>query len=267
MFSRYSAIIFAVMAKDEQSAKTAVANPSSAHVGVLDLSSFELENCTLEVRYPFALAIWDQSGQLWKAIQEKWPDIAPIAVDPRKVDFQTGKTRFTVEFEQARITVVEPEKSLEQFFKDSKEFVRLTTHHMQILTFKRVGFRLLYFKEFKDKIDAAKAFFSLGLIRLPEGKKFEIEEQPLNPNYALRWESEKKGVMLSCRVETRTVDITPPPEAARVMKPIHKETSGVVLDIDYYTVAPVEPGQIDAHEWMKHAMHVIARDSRYLFEG
>src|SRR5208337_2471987 len=100
---------------------------------------------------------------------------------------------------QARIVAFEPEKSLDQFFKDSREFIRLTTHHLQVSSYKRVGFRLLYFKEFEDRNAAASAFFSLGLIRVPDGKKFEIEEQPTNPQYALRWENEKKGAMLQCR--------------------------------------------------------------------
>jgi len=254
------------MAKDEQLTKVStVANalPKAS----FDLASFELETCTLEIRYPFALTLWDSAGQLWKAVQEKWPDIAPISADPKKTDFQVGKRRLTVEFEQARIIDVEPGKSLEQFSKDSREFVGLITRHLQIPTYKRVGFRLLYFKEFKDKTEAAAQFFSLSLLRLPDGKKFEIDEQPTNPQYALRWESEKKGVMLSCRAETRSVNLEPPPEAVRWMKPIHKETSGIVLDVDYYTVAPVEPGQMDVSEWMRHAIHVIARDSRYLFEG
>src|SRR5207253_7840645 len=130
---------------------------------------------------------------------------------------------------------------------------------------KRVGFRLVYFKEFKDKPEAASTFFSLRLINVPEGKKFEVDQKPVDPQYSLRWESEKKGVLLACRAETRVVDIEPPPEAARVMSPVHKETSGIVFDTDYYTVAPVEAGQFDTAEWIKHALHVIARDSSYIF--
>ena len=107
----------------------------------------------------------------------------------------------------------------------------------------------------------------MGLIRLPEGKKFEIQELPTNPSYGVRWESEKKGATLQCRVETRVVDIQSPIEMVRYMEPIHKETSGVVVDIDYYTIAPVESGQMDVFEWMRHGMLLIARDSGYLFGG
>jgi len=233
---------------------------------VFDLSSFAVDSATLEIKYPMALPLWDKAGELWGAVQEKWPEIVPITVDPRKTDFHIGKTRLTVEFEAARISVVAP-RSLEEFFKDSREFIRVVTQELQVSTYKRVGFRLVYFKEFKSKEDAGAAFASLGLIRLPEGKKFEIQEPPMNYTYGLRWESEKKGVALSCRAETRVVDITPTYDVIRYLEPVHKETSGVVVDTDYYTVAPVEPGQMDVFEWMKHGTHLIARDSGYLFGG
>jgi|SRR5579859_2498820 len=248
------------MAKEGQEA---VAGTSKA--SPFDLSAFELENCTLEVRYPFALALWDRSGQLWTAVQEKWPDITPTFVEPRKTDFQVGKNRLTVEFELARITTVDPGKSLDQFFLDAKDFIPIVTKHLHVTTFKRVGFRLIYFKEFKDKAEAADAFLALGLVRVPEGKKFEIDVKPINPHYGLRWESEKKGVMLSARTETRQINVEPSPEAARLMKPIHKQIDGMVVDVDYYTVSSVDPAQLDPAEWMRHAAHLVSRDTRYLF--
>lgn len=231
-----------------------------------DLSGFVVENSTLEVRYPFALALWDKSGELWGAVQQKWPNITPVHAEPKRTEFQVGDTRLVAEFEQARITTIKPERSLEQFSRDARDFIKLTTHHLRIDVYKRIGFRLVYFKEFKDKRDAMTAFFSLGLLRIPEGKKFEIDEEPVNPQYSLRWESEKRGVMLNCRAETRVIDVEPPAIARDLVKPVHKESSGIVFDIDYYTVAPVEVGQMDAAEWMKHALHLLSRDTKYVFE-
>jgi hypothetical protein len=250
------------MAKNEEVTLRQAGSNVTTHTS-LDLSSFTLENCTFEVRYPNAFAFWDKAGQLWLTVQEKWPDMSVVFADARKTDFKTGKTRLTVELDQARIGASDP--SVEEIFKEAREFIRLTTKELQITTYKRVGFRSIYFKEFKDKKEAAEAFFSLKLLRLPEGKKFEIDDTPISAQYLLRWESEKKGVMVHLRSETRVVDVEPSPEAERFMKPIHRETSGIVFDCDYYTVAPVEPGQLDPLEWMKHAMHIIARDSGYIF--
>jgi len=211
--------------------------------------------------------MWDKSGQLWKSIQEKWQDLVPVYVEPRKTDFQVGNNRLQVELEQARVISVDPERSLEHFARDARDFIKLTTDHLHISVYKRVGFRLVYFKEFKSRADAAAAVFSLKLLRLPDGKRFEVEEPPVDPMYSLRWESEKKGVFVNVRAEVRKFDVEPSPEAARLMSAVHSETSGVVFDVDYYTVAPVETGQMDVAEWIKHAVHVIARDSKYVFEA
>jgi len=232
-----------------------------------DLSSFRLEQCVLEIRYPLALSLWDSSGAMWRSILEKWPDLKPVTADPMKTNFQRGKTGFIVEARAARVNSIEPEDSVETLSKTAKEFFGLATQYLQISLFERLGLRLIYFKEFKDRRQAASAFHSWGLVRVPDARKFEIEGQPVNPQCSLRWESEKKGVWVQCRAETRKVDYDPPVEAAQTFKPIHTERNGIVLDIDYYTVAPVEVGQVDMAEWAKHAMHVIVRDSGYLFEG
>src|SRR5439155_9521733 len=222
-----------------------------------DLASFQLEQSVLEIRYPLALSLWDKSGALWPSVQEKWPEILPVHADPMKTSFQIGKSGLLVEVELARITTMNPERSLEQFSATAREFFRLTTQHLQVAMYKRVGLRLLYFKEFKGRKEAATALFSLGLLKVPETKKFEVEEQPVDPQYILRWESDKKGVLLQCRAETRKTDFDPPASLSSLIKPVHQEKSGIVFDVDYYTISPVEPGQMDVVEWIKHGLHVL----------
>jgi hypothetical protein len=235
--------------------------------GPFDLSSFALEQCVLEARYPQALALWDTAGSLWRAVQEKWPEIRLIKAEPAKTTFQDGKTGFVVELQLARIVVLDSVKSMDELAKIGREFFKLTAQHLQLSLYERLGLRLVYFKEFKDREETASAFRSLGLVRVPKAKKFEVEEQPVNQQYTLRWESEKKGTLVTCKAETRKIDYDPPIESAQVFSPIHKERNGIVVDIDYYTVAPVEIGQVDMGEWMNHALHIVSRDTRYLFEA
>jgi hypothetical protein len=233
----------------------------------LDLSSFQLEQGVLEIRYPLALSLWDKSGALWMSMQRKWPDLRLAHAEPMKTQFQIGSSVFKAEAEMASVTSVNPERSLEELSTMTKDFFATTTQYLQISLYKRLGLRVLYFKEFKDKKEASAAFFDLRLINVPEGKRFEIDDQPIDPQYILRWESDKKGVLIQCRVETRKMDFDPPPALESLVKAIHQEKSGIVFDVDYYTVSPVEPGQVDMSEWVKHALHVISRDSRYIFGG
>jgi hypothetical protein len=236
-----------------------------AGVPSFDLSSFKLEQGVLEIRYPLALPLWDKSGVVWRSVQGKWPELRLVHAEPMKTAFQVGSTALKIEVELASLTSVNPERSLEEFSVMAKEFFTIATQHLHLSVYKRVGFRLLFFKEFNDKQHASAAFLGLHLIKVPDGKKFEIGDEPIDPQYVLRWESEKKGVMISCRVETRKIEFDPPAPLESLMKAVHEEKSGIVFDVDYYTVAPVEPGQIDMAEWIRHALHVISRDSKYLF--
>ncbi len=253
--------------RDADAGKHKASDALPHDVAPFDLSSFTLEQCVLEARFPQALALWDNAGALWRAIQEKWPEIRLIKAEPAKTTFQDGKTGFVVELQAARITILDSAKAIDELARIARYFFKLTAAHLQLSLYERLGLRLIYFKEFKDREQAASAFRSLGLLKVPNTKKFEIGEQPVHQAYGLRWESEKKGTLVSCRSETRKIDYDPPIESARVFSPIHIERDGIVVDIDYYTVAPVETGQVDMGEWLNHALHIVSRDTRYLFEG
>jgi hypothetical protein len=94
----------------------------------LDLSSFRLEQGVLEIRYPLALALWDKSGALWRSVQGKWPELRLTHAEPMKTAFQIGKNALKVEVELASVTMLNPDRSLEEFSAMAKEFFVMTTH-------------------------------------------------------------------------------------------------------------------------------------------
>jgi hypothetical protein len=251
----------------EEKVRNGTAPEDSRIEAPTDLSAFAIEQLVLEVRYPLALNLWDNAGSLWQAVREKWPDLNLVAAEPAKTTFQMGRTAFVVEIKAARIVSVNPTQSVDEFSTIAREFFRLTTVHLHVSLYERLGLRFIYFKKYKDRTAAASAFYSLGLVKVPSSRKFEVDDKPVNPQYILRWESDKKGAVIACRAETRKIDWDPTVEQVQIFNPIHTERNGIVIDLDYYTVAPVEPGQVDMGEWVKHAEHVITRDTRYLFEG
>src|SRR5208337_2226122 len=91
--------------KDAAAVERKVPSALPNSVPHFDLSSFTLEQCVLEARYPQALTLWDRAGALWRAIQEKWPEIRLVSAEPAKTSFQDGKAGFVVELKAARITV------------------------------------------------------------------------------------------------------------------------------------------------------------------
>ncbi len=239
--------------------------PSAPPIPPSSLAAFKLEQATLEIRYPTALELWDKAGTVWRSVQEKWPDISLVRAEPARTDFRSGKNSFAIELEAARIVASMPDRSLDDFGKDAKLFMAAVVQTLRIDVLKRIGFRLVYFREYNSKQEAASMFFSLGLLKVPENRRFEVSETPLLPQYLVRWESDAKGVLLQVRAEGRKLDFDPPPEAAQYIKPVHIEKDGVTFDIDYYTIASVEPSQVDIAEWIKHAVHLINRDSKFVF--
>ncbi len=231
----------------------------------LSLSAFRLEQATFEIRFPTALQLWDRAGAVWQAIEKKIPDIVLAHAEPARTVFRAANSTLTIDLESARITTTAPERSLEDFSKQARDFVATVVQSLGITIFKRIGFRPVYFRDYVSRDAAATGFFSLRLLRVPEDKCFEISDHPVNPQYAVRWESDSKGVYVQVRAETRKLDFDPPPEVIGHIEAVHKEMHGVTLDLDYYTVAAALPGQFDAVEWLRHAMHLVNRDTRYIF--
>ena len=130
-------------------------------VSPLSLSAFKLEQATVEIRYPLALPLWDKAGALWQSMQDKWPDLTNVSAEPAKTVFKRPNANLVVEMEAARLTSTAPGRPLEEFGKDAKEFVNAVIQHLKITGLKRVGFRLVYYRDCGSREKAASAFFFL----------------------------------------------------------------------------------------------------------
>ena len=53
------------------------------------------------------------------------------------------------------------------------------------------------------------------------------------------------------------VDFVLPPELEEPKLEIHKAVNGLIIDLDYYTVAPVERAQWDSAAWITTAARTI----------
>ena len=65
---------------------------------------------------------------------------------------------------------------------------------------------------------------------------------------------------LRLKAEKGTIDLILPPELEVPNHEIHTETIGLLLDVDYYTVAPVERGQWDPTAWIPQAVRTVKRE-------
>jgi len=69
------------------------------------------------------------------------------------------------------------------------------------------------------------------------------------------------------KAETTDIKLAVPPELQDTVPKIDKKTTGLTLDIDYYTVAPVEREQWNSQEWVPQKLRIIRKEVDGILEG
>ncbi len=234
----------------------------------MNLGDFSLEQAVLELRYPPAFLFFDHPGALWSKATAKYKDLRFQQVESGKIVFRKGDS-WDVSSELVRTVLVEhhPERSLEQFMGFTRDFTRLVEVHMQLAAYDRVGFRTIYRKTVPNEAAASEAILSTSLLHLPAKKIFNIDPPAIQSEIAFRYQSKAVGVTIRLKADERKFEISPPPgmamkdlEHVATIKSTKYESWGVVLDIDYYTILPIDAAQLDVGEWIKQAHHAIRRD-------
>lgn len=232
-----------------------------------DLSQFTLRQAVFEIRYKEAYLLWDRAGQLWEAANNKWPNLKWVDIKPAKQLFKLNDTyELNVELSKAHLSDTKPSSSLKNFIEHSESFLNLATQTLNISEFTRLGFRLIYIRDYPDKISAANSMLDTKMIKTPEGKHFNISGKVLLPMYSLRWESETKGVRVTLQVQDKKIEFEAPIGLKEVPS-INLEKYELIYDIDYYTLAPIVKGQLKIKEWLSEAYQLIKRDSKVFMGG
>jgi hypothetical protein len=228
----------------------------------LALDDFVLEKVAFETRHRSAYLLWDKAGVIWTKAAKRWPklDPKPSHIEPAKITFRFG-TDLEASVEIGSALAIGHYPNLKEFGEFTEEFVRLVTHELQVEDYSRVGLRFTYFLLFKTKESAAAALLNSGLLRLPAGKHFSIDGKVTFPKAAFRWEGESLGALVRLEAEGRKLDFDPP-MGVKELPSVHEEKFGIVLDIDYYTIASTGVGQLHIGEWISQVSHLVRRDSK-----
>jgi hypothetical protein len=75
-----------------------------------------------------------------------------------------------------------------------------------------------------------------------------------------RWEDSQIGAFFRLKVETIEIKISVPPELQDNVPTFDKKIIGLTLDIDYYTVAPVDREQWEPQEWLPQKLRIIRKE-------
>lgn len=228
---------------------------------LLNLSSFKLNQATMEIRFDNAYILWDRAGLVWSKASSNWANLKMNKAEPMMTTFIIDdRYELSVKLDKAHIIDLAPSSSLKEFMANAEFFVTLVADTLDITEFTRLGFRLTFYKKFHDKVEAADSLISTKIMSVPSGKHFNIKGKVLMPKYSLIWEGESTAtrVLLSAQDKKINLDVTPGVEE---IKPVHVEWSEIVYDIDYYTLKNTKKGQLNIKEWLSQAYHLVKRDS------
>jgi hypothetical protein len=229
----------------------------------LSIADFKVTSATCELRYESAYLIYDRTGQVFHDVRGLYTDCRVINATPNQTLFQADEGSFALELSQCRFSTTTPDPSMEKFGTNCKRFFDSVAILLDIRVFTRVGLRLFFRKDFKD-IDEAKAVLhSLRLVNLKAEERFGAASEP--DEVLLRWEGSQVGAMLRLKAESGKIDLILPPELEAEKPEIHKSFNGLIVDVDYYTVAPVERSQYDASAWIPRSVRTMKKNIDTIF--
>jgi len=232
---------------------------------VLSLTQFKLEYAVLQWRYPFAVLHWDRSGATWTDALLRWPKLKSVKAEPANTVFTLdNKYQFSVSLEAASVDAINP--NLEEFARFADDFLSILVKHLQIVELRRIGFRSQFFRLYDDGAKASADLAKAPFIRIPEGKRFGLEATPLFQRYSVRWETKSVGVLFSADVQRRTTTFEPPFGFRPAIESVTTDENGIMLDIDYYTIAPTSTGAFKSVEWVPQVSRVVRRELETMLE-
>lgn len=231
----------------------------------LTFSDFRPIGLAFEIRYPEAYLLWDRAGRIAQELQARYPVSRLTSAEPGKIVFSCSRGQeITWQLDRLIVADYRPASRLDEFYPICEQCFDITVSNLEITELKRVGFRPAFAKNFPTREEAGATLLATGILRVPEGKQFNVEARCTLPEYGIRREGEKFGYALKISVQTVKYEFAPPPQW-QGNEVEAKEEQRVTLDLDWYTVAPMPVGAMRVTEWLTQIMHAVRRDTDGFF--
>lgn len=224
----------------------------------LTVDDFSLLRTVCEIRYNQAFLIYDRTGQIMSDVRGFFRNVAVASAAPNQSAFAADEGNFTVELDKSGFTSEKLDSSLETYGKWCKAFFGVVTRNLELKVFTRIGLRSFMRAEFKTIEESNAALASMKLPNLGNEKRFNISCDPTEVLF--RWQDNQIGATIRLKSDTVGLELVVPREFTEKENSLKRSVTGLMLDIDYYTVAPVDAGQWDAMEWVPQKMRIIRKE-------
>ena len=220
---------------------------------MFDTSNLSLEHMILEVRFEHAFLYWDNSGKIFNEILKGWPTatVETVSTQEAKIVIRNKDEELTLTFSPQHIHFIQSYPGGIKLMGEFADYVLpIISRHLDVHLFTRIGNRFIYV----NKVDNVQASIALleksGFFSIPEDKFKKIGTLLKNP--VVKFTAEKGndvGYTFNMAHVSRKLEI-------KVPKPIKYDasafiTDGLLLDIDFHTLKPVEGGNVRVNELLK----------------
>jgi hypothetical protein len=225
----------------------------------MTLDDFKLESMTIEARYENAYAIWDAAGNCAKTISKIWPGTTLKKAEPGEIAFESSGVRVLTGIATSHILFRQP-KSFDQHAEAISQTFHQWNHILDIKEYTRLGCRAIYEKTYDSTESANEAMLSLGLVKLPTKKLFNVETTDNRNTFDVRYllSDQKSGTTIRVFPNSTTVEINTQGAMPDLDRKHTKHT--LTIDIDRYTKQAIAAEAFKVSEWLKGTAHLIRRD-------
>jgi hypothetical protein len=225
-----------------------------------EYDDFQTEQVTVELRYPPAVLLWDESGKIWNQILGRFPELKPVTLVPNQQIFESVHLRVSTELEALRVLARGP-KAEGRGAEIAQAMLEICLKPMNIWSFSRVGLRVIKSRKFATIHDATADTFAMLPERMTRSLRDNSRVTALNVGY--RQETEVAGLIAGLRAEEREIKVNFPWEiSSRVSHELAKQfdkENVVIIDSDYYTIGATQAESLNVLEWSRQGERFIKR--------
>ncbi len=218
---------------------------------MFNFTDLVLEQLTFEVRYENGYLYLDNCGKICRKILNKWPSAKVDGASVNEAKIQIPEKQLTLAFSPERLAMTQQYSDGISDFGEFSDFAVSTVRELlEISAFTRVGNRFVYLLKVDDEKESLVLMSKTGFFNFPSEKVSQIGDAVKNAKMTFQvYRDEEVSYVFNISHVNRTLNI-------RLPKPIKYDAgnfilSGLVIDVDFSTLKPIESGNVKAHDLIK----------------
>lgn len=218
---------------------------------MFNFTDLVLEQLTFEVRYENGYLYLDNCGKVCQKFLNKWPSATVGGANVNEAKLQIPEKQLALVFSTERLGMTQQYPAgITELGEFSDFAVSTVREFLEISAFTRVGNRFIYALKVEDEKESIALMSKTGFLNFPSEKVSQIGDTVKNAK--MTFQISRGGEVsygFSISHVNRSLNIQMP-------KPIKYDVgnfilSGLLIDIDFFTLKPIESGNVKAHDLIK----------------